>query len=325
MAKNRCYHPIHGYYGAGRFVPTGGRAGDAAKGFKGVFGHPLTVPCGKCLGCRKETARQWAVRMMHESQMHEESAFLTLTYDEEHIPFDRGLDREAVPAFVKRLRKRIEPRRISYFQCGEYGADGSRPHYHLALFGYNFPDRTRWTTRDGNQCWRSATLEELWPFGFSEIGSLTFGSATYIARYVTKKVANHERKDRDVHEAEHARYERYDFDTGEIYYVPREFATMSLKPAIGRTWIEKFWRDVYPNDEVVVRGKTCRPPRYYDRFMDLEDEKGGSSERRAIIKEVRASRLASLGFGDTTEERLRMSEVCAEKELGIFTSRRYEL
>lgn len=322
MAKNRCYRPIHGYFRDGAFIPSGKR-GDAVKGFA-AFGIPFSVACGKCLGCRKESARQWAVRMMHESQMHEESAFLTLTYNEDNVPFDRGLDRKAVPDFFKRLRKRIGNKKIRYFQCGEYGAEGNRPHYHIALFGHNFGDREPHTVRDGNVVFRSAELESLWPFGFSEIGTLTFGSATYIARYVTKKLSNDPHVSVEEQMKYAARYERYCDRTGEVYEVTPEHATMSLRPAIGLAWIKKFWRDVYPGDSIVVNGKEARPPRYYDKFMDFPDEKGGSPERRKLIDEVRAARLASLSLVGASEHMLRMSEVCATKEMEIFTERRFE-
>ena len=120
--------------------------------------------------------------------MHEENCFLTLTYDEAHLPVGGSLDRRAFPLFMKRLRKRLKGERVRYFHAGEYGADLGRPHYHSCLFGFDFSDKVYWTSRGGFPVWRSSTLEALWPFGFSEIGSVTFESAAYVARYITKKM-----------------------------------------------------------------------------------------------------------------------------------------
>jgi hypothetical protein len=45
---------------------------------------------------------------------------------------------------------------------------------------------------------------------------------------------------------------------------------MSLKPGIGQVWLDKFMSDVYTNDHVVVRGRKCRPPRFYDNKFKLK-------------------------------------------------------
>ena len=151
---------------------------------------------------------------------------------------------------MKRLRKTgVEAR---YFHCGEYGDQTGRPHYHACLFGHAFPDREKWAVRKGNPVWRSDELERLWPYGNSEIGSLTFESAAYVARYVTKKVTG---RDADSH------YERLDPSTGELVQIEPEFATMSRRPGIGSGWFEKFGTDVFPSDEVVVNGHPSKPCR----------------------------------------------------------------
>lgn len=276
------------------------------------------LACGSCLGCRKESARQWAVRMMHETQFHKNCAFLTLTYDEKHLPPFGGLDRNAVPAFMKRLRRRLDrkkPRvKVRYFHCGEYGASGSRPHYHVALFGYAFPDRKRWTVREDHEVYRSAELERCWTMGLSEIGSLTFSSSTYIARYVTKKLKINCFSTEEERYAYAVRYERYDAD-GVVYDVEQEFATMSLRPAIGKRWIETYWPDVYPADAVVMEGTRMRPPRYYDKWM--------ADHEPTIWEKVYATRLDNLDRDENTPERLRMSEMCATAEVDIFSTRSF--
>ncbi len=247
--------------------------------------YEVTVPCGSCLGCRTEQGRQWAVRIMHEKQMFEHAWFVTFTYSDDRIPKNGTLCAKHLQKFVKDLRQDIakytHAPEVSYYACGEYGERTQRPHYHAALFGVDFVDRLRHPDDSRIGVWRSDTLEEIWGRGMVEFGSLTMASASYIAAYVRKKVGL-------TKEPDH--YLRVDIDTGELIELDQEFARMSLRPAIGRRWIEKFWRDVYPRDFVVIDGFEAKPPRYYDKYMDLLDEKGGSSQRRNIMEEVRQKR-----------------------------------
>ena len=73
---------------------------------------------------------------MIEAGQHTDNAFVTLTYADDQLPDGNSLCPEDVTKFLKRLRKRIDPVKIRYFLCGEYGEGStSRPHYHLILFG----------------------------------------------------------------------------------------------------------------------------------------------------------------------------------------------
>lgn len=165
--------------------------------------------------------------------------------------------------------------------CGEYGERTFRPHFHALLFGADFYDRQVWrNSGSGFPLYRSKLLEGLWTQGNSEIGEVTFESAAYVARYVVKKVTG---------EAAKRHYQRVDPDTGEIVEVLPEFTRMSLKPGIGRKWIEKFYTDVYPEDGVLVNGMKCKPPRYYDGVFDyfrqIDDVEFNRFERALLTKE----------------------------------------
>lgn len=241
--------------------------------------YTQVVPCGHCLGCRFEQSRQWMVRNMHESLMHRYAWFVTLTYDAKRLPENGSLRAEDLKRFFKHLRE--ECGRFSYYAVGEYGEFSQRPHYHALLFGVEFLDCYPWVNNSGTEVWRSPTLERIWSAGLSELGSVTESSASYVTGYVRKKLRLRDNPNRFL---------RVDKTTGELFEVSPEFSRMSLRPAIGRRWIEKYWRDVYPRDFVVVNGIECKPPRYYDKFMDLEDEKGGSAERRAVMDVVREKR-----------------------------------
>ncbi len=223
-----------------------------------------TVPCGNCLGCRANQARDWSIRILHESQIHLYSWFLTLTYSDENIPENGSLYPEDLRGFFKTLRKQHEPEKLSYFACGEYGGETSRPHYHSVLFNHPLLDRIPHSRSSSTPLWRSKTLESAWPYGHSEFSTVTPGSASYVAGYVRKKIGK---------KAHPNDYNRVNEETGEIVEIRPEFSRMSLRPAIGKRWIEKYWSEVYPKDFVVREGKEYPPPRYYDKWMDLNHPK----------------------------------------------------
>jgi hypothetical protein len=244
----------------------------------------MKLPCGTCIGCRLEHSRQWAVRMTHEASLHEENCFLTLTYAPEHLPAQGSLDRSDPQKFMKRLRRRFpkdtsDPLSgISYYGCGEYGSKFSRPHYHLCLFNFDFPDKKPFFKDNGFQYYTSDLAQALWPKGLSVVSSFSFETAAYAARYCTKKVTG---------------------SSAEEYYDGRlpEFSMMSTNPAIGLRWIEKYGStDVFPTDRVVIRRKgkvvSGKPPRYYDKYLEKGDPELYQRIRSARVEaaELRESR-----------------------------------
>lgn len=291
-----CYHPLSAWQCADGSVVFVERKGDTIRS--------LSLPCGRCVGCRLERSRQWAVRCLHEAKCHRENCFITLTYDDDHIPRDMSLDYSVFQRFMKRLRKRFAGRTIRFYMCGEYGEQFERPHFHACIFGVDFDDKVLVSNSSSSgPLYRSATLESLWPFGFSSIGEVTFNSAAYVSRYIMKKITGDMAED-------HYRY--VDLETGEIYQRTPEFCHMSLKPGIGALWLDKFQRDVFPRDYVVVRGHKSKPPRYYDRRYAKRDplEFEYIQYKRVLDGEIRKS--------DNTPERLSVRRECAEARVDRF-------
>lgn len=254
---------------------------------EGYGDMPVSIPCGRCSGCRLEKCRQWAMRCMHEASLHEENSFITLTYDDAHLPVGGSLRFVDFQKFMKRLRRRYDDRRIRFFHSGEYGGRTGRPHYHALLFGFDFGDKVYWTSRQGHRVYRSPELEELWRFGQSEIGSVTFDSAAYVARYIQKKRDGEKFADHYLGVVE---------DTGEVVELAREYSTMSRNPGIGREWYERYKKGVYAHDSVLVRGLELRPPRYYDGLYEVENPRKlkALKRRRAAARnpeEERGSRM----------------------------------
>ena len=232
---------------------------------EGYDDRPLSVPCGQCTGCRLERSRQWAVRCVHEAKMHSENTFITLTYSPEKMPYAGTLVLDDWQKFMKRLGYYAggAPR---FYMCGEYGDIYGRPHYHACLFGYDFQDKKFYaTSRNGDRLYTSALLEKIWGNGLCMIGDVTFQSAAYVARYIMKK-----RLGKEAHLA----YERFVPETGEIYNIKPEFTTMSRGRGIGFAWYEKYKRDVFPLDRVVMNGVKFRPPRFYDGMYELDNPEG---------------------------------------------------
>lgn len=288
-----CYSPLKGF-----------QLGDGSVIFveRGDVRRSIELPCGQCIGCRLERSRQWAVRCVHESKMHEFNCFITLTYNDEHLPSDYSLNYKHYQDFMKRLRKHVK-KPISFYMCGEYGEDFSRPHYHAAIFGHTFADRELVGVSDaGSNVFRCPTLEKLWGKGFAYVGELTFESSAYIARYIMKKITG------DLAD------EHYKFvipDTGEIIWRTPEFNRMSLKPAIGRRFLDAYPNDIYPHDRVILNGAKSKPPRYYDKVF--------SRINPLSFEAIQFNRESELNKADNTDERLVSKEICTKARLNRYS------
>lgn len=289
-----CYHPLSAFQCSNGEVVFSERA-------KFDIVKSLSLPCGQCIGCRLERSRQWAMRCMHEASLYESNSFVTLTYASEFLPHRGQLEYPAFQKFMKRLRKN-GPEKVRFYMCGEYGPENGRPHFHACLFNRDFPDKYYWArTGSGEKIYRSPELERLWPFGSSSVGAVTFESAAYVARYCVQKVTGHNAK---------FHYARRDAE-GDYQLVP-EFNHMSLKPGIGSPWLAKFQTDVFPNDFVVVRGKECKVPKYYDKLF----ERANPEEFEEIkFKRELDARARS---GDNTDERLAVREIVTRSRLNLL-------
>lgn len=308
-----CYHPL-----------------DAWRTAKGVFFRDtpesckIKLPCGRCIGCRLERSRQWALRLVHEKRFHEKSSFITLTYDETNLPKDGSLDVKHFQDFMKRLRFELAPKKIRFFHAGEYGEKNGRPHYHAIIFGEDFVSggTDHKSSPRGDVTWVSPLLQKTWPKGINRVGQVTFESCAYVARYVTKKVTGY-RDWVDAHGRRRpgakAHYERICEATGEITALKPEYATMSRRPGIGALHLEKFIKEIYPYDECVSRGHPSKPPKFYDKLLERYDP-----ELYAEVKDQRECALMLAPKEDRTDERLAVRERVKLAQIGHL-SRSYEI
>lgn len=147
---------------------------------------PLPFPCGKCLPCRLNYARDWAIRIMCEAKSYDEHCtFVTLTYDDEHLPENRSLVKKDLQLFFRYFRRFYG--KVRYFACGEYGDKTKRPHYHICLFGKGV-DADCWTDKFYYRSKHGYDVKtKAWSKGKVFIGEVTVYSANYVAGYMLKK------------------------------------------------------------------------------------------------------------------------------------------
>lgn len=287
-----CFHPLKGF--RSKDVNASGKRSIVFNANYGFVDMPVEVPCGQCIGCRLARSKMWALRCVHEASLYDLNCFITLTYSNECLPEGNTLVVKHFQDFMKRLRKKYGEG-IRFFHCGEYGDENERPHYHAILFNHDFTDKTPWKKAvDGeSMLWRSRSLEELWPFGHSSIGAVTYQSAAYVARYILKKMTGPNSIIYDEH---------LDPGTGELYAKRQPpYITMSRRPGIAREWFEKFKADVYPDDFVVlIDGKKEKVPTYYDKQLDEKE-----------LRKVKVERIISARAHaeNNTPDRLKVREV----------------
>lgn len=136
-----------------------------------------SFPCGQCLPCRINRNRLWAHRLLLEGKCHGQSTVATLTYSNDFGPVSDSLRPDQLQRWLKRLREAIKPRKLRFYLCGEYGEQYERPHYHVILYGLD-------------PLIDAEAIRQSWGLGHVHLDSLTYESAAYICRYVTKKLTS---------------------------------------------------------------------------------------------------------------------------------------
>ena len=213
--------------------------------------EPFAFPCRKCLACRLNIAREKAIRAVHESKIHNDNIFLTLTYDNDHLPKDGKLNYLDFQLFMKSLREKINRNiknkenkiHVSYMVTGEYGDKTKRPHWHAIIFNYRPTDaKYKYSSDHGEDVFTSTEIRDLWNRGNIEFGSVTMDSAGYVARYAAKKLTHGQDQEHEYH----------------------PIHKTSSKHAIGKKWIEKYYKDVFSKGYIILPdGQKAGIPRYY--------------------------------------------------------------
>jgi hypothetical protein len=284
-----CLGPLVAYYAKER-NPSGKRSlvFDSKASHSGV---KVEIACGQCVNCRTQHAADGALRCYHESKSHEVNSFITLTYSDAKLPADGGLVHRDFQLFMKRLRDKSEFS-FKFVMCGEYGEKYNRPHYHALLFGCDFSDRRFYkTTPSGARLDVSQVLEDTWGLGFCTVGDVTYESARYVTGYIHKKIKGAMAPD---------------------HYMGRRPEYIVWSNGIGAGWFEKYGRQSYSNDFMVLDGKRVKIPRYYDSKFEIVD-----SARFDVVKRERV-RKAKLHEPDLANRRSYVREKVAIARMAQF-------
>ena len=277
----------------------------------------ISLPCKRCLSCRVTKAAEWSYRAMAEARDHSENSWITLTYDDEHLPMHGSLCRSDVTKFLKRLRHHLGGKRIRYFGCGEYGEKRSRPHYHLCIFGHMPTDLVGvGKSSKGHVVFVSPFLESVWQKGRVQVAELTADAAAYTARYSMKKITGLGAEKVDPVTGLRP-YEKVDSITGEVVEIAPEMLFVSTHPGIGKAFFERFRSDFFPRGFAVHKGRKIAVPEYF--WKCLRDE---NPELYEALK-VERTRLAKVSalHPDNSESRLSDRERYAEKCYASVRSR----
>lgn len=268
------------------------------------------IPCKHCWACQLKYAAEWATRLTWESQRYEHKFYITLTYDDEHVPifssmqytdkdgrteefendgtWNGSLEPKDMTRFIKTLRKYYERQGITdikYFYCGEYGETTKRPHYHMILFGAPL-DITKFydfyvDPKHKKLHWKSKELDKWWNKGMIDVAEVEWNSCAYVARYCMKKI-NTENDGRVY--AELGKY--------------KEFIRMSRRPGIGMRYYEENVKKIYEHDEVIqktIKGNTSafKPPKAFDKkfkeqfpeeWERIKKSREAAAERNRLLK-----------------------------------------
>lgn len=249
-----CYRPIKVYRDYSDLDQSTGK-------WKILFAKPkskhylkpeeLYIPCGHCTGCLLDKAKEWSFRCYLESIEYDHNMFITLTYDDDHMPLDGSLKRSDFVNFMKRYRNEFGEK-IRYFMCGEYGSKTLRPHYHAIIFNSDLPDKVCRERTPSHSQYTSEILESLWGHGMCDIGDVSPQSIAYVTRYCVKK-----------------QFSKTDF--GKLG-VCEEYRTMSRRPALGTSFYEKYKDTIFKLDYFYTEnGFKLRVPRIFDRKYEVQE------------------------------------------------------
>ena len=203
-----------------------------------IFLDKISMPvrCGKCLECSADISREWSYRLSCELSTSYNALFITLTYADEYLSSNNLIKRD-LQLYLKRLRKKLQGRKIKYFACGEYGNKGYRPHYHLIIFNVTWSDSQIIIDSWNNQ-------------GIVDIAPVETGSLNYVAGYVNKKI-----------------YDDYDY---ELNGFVAPFRVMSKN--LGKEFCLRHYDQLKLNYGYYFNGKLYPFPRYYRLLLGFTSD-----------------------------------------------------
>lgn len=293
--------------------------------FKNYFDKNMDyqyIKCRKCVECRAEYAQEWSIRCFHEYQIRQTGSFITLTIDDVHVrdflteknlkhyckrcvkgnryikyPINYTLCKGLIQDFLKKLRDNIYKQygiTIRYFGCGEYGENNERPHYHILIFGFDFPDKKYLeTSNKGFPIYVSDFLFNNWNYGLCTVQDVDHRVCMYTAKYVMKKIKSND--DIVIQEQYFGREPEFIFMSkgncqvnrckyiddiiknckglNSLRNLDNPYCSMCSKTrgGIGFDWFRKYYKDVLKIGYITIDGIKYSIPKYYLEILKLTD------------------------------------------------------
>ena len=271
------------------------------------------LPCGRCTECRIRKVKEWSARCLAEKKTSKNAYFVTFTYSDENLPY-RFVDNYIIPVlvkkdcqlFFKRLRKALFGNKkgdLKYFLSGEYGEKTLRPHYHAIIYNLPLDDLRIWKVKRKYIYYNSDFLSKIWGKGFVVVGIVNNTTVSYTCSYTLKKVGFLSSIETSLEEVERLRPFGLSYRLLKAYIganiIPRPFALMSRRKAIGRQYFDD-------NIEEVKQGLpsfNLSKVSYYDNVLKNVDEEAFDD-----LKDTRRS--IAEGSRIMTERRIIMPEEC---------------
>lgn len=215
----------------------------------------MRVPCGRCVSCLRDHARMWSIRCLHEMSTSKSAVFLTLTYNDKYLPENNSLKRRHFVLYMKRLRKRLMPRKIKYYASGEYGEKYGRPHYHVCLFNVSWSDFDIVSLHNfkyvNDPSWIDVETKE--QLGYVYCGLVNVQTVRYTAKYVLKK-----------------RFDKVSYYTHRHKKMEPIFQAQSQ--GLGLEWALKNAEMIKKHLYINFCGHKCAVPRYYRKKLGITED-----------------------------------------------------
>lgn len=273
--------------------------------------QPQHVPCGRCHYCISNKRKEWSIRLKHEFQSATKASFVTLTYNDFHVPIRQApvgddenmiyeyqvLDKEDLQKYFKRLRK-------DYTQC---------------------QNRIQYKHKDGKvsrlvKCGVCVKCRnELRYYAVGEYGErsqrphyhiLFFGIGRNESQLLTEKWGKGHIRIDDMNEATINYTTKYMFKKGkwDNYMPEKPFSLMSRKPPIGHKWLKanRKGKKRALDATVLDNGYKNRMPRSYREKIFNNFEKkyiAKRSEKMAEKQSDREYKKYGIGYAKLRQER----------------------
>jgi len=248
--------------------------------------------CGKCLGCLKKRKSHWSYRIQAEKDTSFSSYFVTLTYDNKHVPLAESgtthnygdhkqfiaqlkfheepetLEKRSITSNEELLRERAkvkidrEQQKLRYFGVCEYGGETGRTHWHYLLF--NIVD--------------IGSINAAWPFGRVHIDECNINTIDYCLKYMLKNEQELQDTDRER---------------------SKSFYSKGIGESAANQQFIKFISETENNTLGTSRGSIIGIPRYYrKKFLTDEQRKAKGTavaEHLEATKKIKDDEIIRMG------------------------------